>query len=286
MDKNKVLNQDLNIEANFSGVYNITLLFQKKIEPLAYNVLFDKLKEKFGDVDVVSKSELSSFALKEHCVEYKEGKRFPSQLLITECNPVNEPLGDDIARTQFWDCPNGVELLDSCPWQVMISDFMAGGLPTFERASVLSDWLEVALELFPTCTAVYFNLSGKLLTASDAKNNPYSGHCRFVHGGINARFFNIHGSNNMIVDTLGLYALGMPDVQYHFHSLDPNVIVRHAYNTAIYQYENNVPIESGNTIEGIEEENKWKCHYERSLIQPVRDVLDVVTGDYAAGNRN
>jgi hypothetical protein len=102
--------------------------------------------------------------------------------------------------------------------------------------------------------------------------------------GVNARFFNIQGSDDMVMDTFGLYALGIPDVQYHFHSIDPNVMVRHAYNTAIYQFENNVPIKSGNTIEG-EQGIPWKCQYERSLIQPARDVLDIAAGSFASGNR-
>lgn len=285
MDNNETLKQDLNQEAEYSGVYNITLLFQNKIDMPEYNIFLNKLIEKFNAVDIVSKSKLFAFALSKHCVEYKDGEKVPSQLLITQCDPVKKPIADNIFRTQFWDCPNGVELLDSCSFQIMLSDFMAKGLPPLERADILSDWLEIALELFPTCTAVYFNKSGKLLTAMDARKNPYSGSRRFIHGGVNARFFNIQNSENSVVDTLGLYALGLPDMQYHFHSMDPNVVVRHAYNMAIYQFENNAPIKSGETVEGVEDGTKWKCQYEHSLIQPVRGVLDVAVGEFAAGNR-
>ena len=38
----------------------------------------------------------------------------------------------------------------------------------------------------------------------------------------------------MLVDTLGMSLLFLPDIQYHFHGLDPNLIVNHAYNTASY----------------------------------------------------
>ena len=30
---------------------------------------------------------------------------------------------------------------------------------------------------------------------------------------------------------------------------------------------------------------QWKCQYEDALIQPKRPVLDINTGEYAAGNR-
>ena len=38
----------------------------------------------------------------------------------------------------------------------------------------------------------------------------------------------------MLVDTLGMNTLFLPDLQYHFRGLDPNWIVNHAYNVASY----------------------------------------------------
>ena len=43
----------------------------------------------------------------------------------------------------------------------------------------------------------------------------------------------------MLVDTLGMSLLFLPDIQYHFHGLDPNLIVNHAYNIALYLLINN-----------------------------------------------
>ena len=287
-DNKNFIAQDLRKEGKFSGVLPVSLLFHEPCELPATDILLEKLKEKFGHVDVVAKSSLSSFALTDHCVTYKDGKKAPPQVMISQLNPVKESLGDTIVRSQFWDCPNGVELLDSCPWQVMICDFMDAGLPVLERTNILADLLEVALELFPTCTAVFSHLSGKLLTMEDARKNPYSGPVRYFHFGVNARLFNVQGGggeSEMIVDTLGLYVLGIPDMQYHFRDLDPNAVVNHAYNTAIYQFENDSPIESGHTIDGFEPGSRWKCQYEHSLVQPVRHVLDVSIGDFAAGGR-
>ncbi len=34
----------------------------------------------------------------------------------------------------------------------------------------------------------------------------------------------------MMVDTLGMSVLSLPDLQYHFHGMDPNAVVNHAYN--------------------------------------------------------
>lgn len=287
MGDENALKQDLTEQAHYSGVYMIWLLFQEKAENPSLSALTDKLSQKFGKVDVVSgEGGLRSFALTEHLVTYKNGGQAPSQVMLSECSEIKKPFGDAIARTQFWNCPNGVELMDSCSWQVMVSDFLAGGLDALERADVLSDWLEICLELFPACTVVYFGPSCKLLTAQNARENPYTGPLRFMHGGVNARFFNIQGSDNMLVDTLGMYALGLPDMQYYFHGVDPNIVVRHAYNTAIYQFQNGAPIQPGDTIDGDIPGSKWSCQYEKSLIQPARNVLNVDMGERAAGNRN
>ena len=38
----------------------------------------------------------------------------------------------------------------------------------------------------------------------------------------------------MLIDTVGMSTLFLPDVQYHFHGMDPNWVVNHAYNLTSY----------------------------------------------------
>ena len=285
-DDDKIIRQDVSPESVYVGAYFIWLLFREKCERPSTDILLEKLKAKFGRVNVLTDEvEISSFILRDHFAT-NDDLRGPSKLMISNCSPINKQFGDDEARWQFWDCPNGVELLDSCSWQVMIGDFMAGGLPVLERANILSDWLEITLELFPTCVAIFPKASAKLLTAEKARDNPFSGAQRFFHFGVNARLFTIQNSDEMVVDTLGMHALGLTDIQYHFRNLDPSVVVTHAYNTAFYQFENDEPIESEHTIIGIEPDSQWKCRYEHSIFQPDRNVLDVAAGEFAAGNRS
>ena len=104
------------------------------------------------------------------------------------------------------------------------------------------------------------------------------------------RFFNIQGTEDMLIDTVGMNTLYLPDLQYHFHDVDPNWIVNHAYNVASYILENDNPIKSGETVDGIingrmTRELQWKCQYEEALIQPMREVIDIHMGKYASGGR-
>ncbi len=95
----------------------------------------------------------------------------------------------------------------------------------------------------------------------------------------------------MIVDTIGFYAFGGADVQLHFHDIDPNHAVEYVYNIASYQFNNDFPVKSGETIDGINGNGRiardiqWRAQYENSLIQPIRTVLDINCGKYAAGQR-
>ncbi|WP_373830971.1 DUF4261 domain-containing protein, partial [Bacteroides heparinolyticus] len=111
----------------------------------------------------------------------------------------------------------------------------------------------------------------------------------FIYLAVNVRFFNIQGTQDMLVDTLGMDTLSLPDLQYHFHGINPNKIVDHAYSTALYILKNDNPIHSDDTIDGIIEgttpSERWKCRYEDSLIQPLREVIDIETGSHAAGTR-
>lgn len=113
----------------------------------------------------------------------------------------------------------------------------------------------------------------------------------FIRTAVNVRFFTISNSDDMIVDTLGFYAFGAADVQMHFHGIDPNHAVEYLYNIAIYQFESEFAVISGDTIDGIDNSGRiqpyiqWRTQYEDSLIQPVRTVLDINCGEFAAGSR-
>jgi len=94
----------------------------------------------------------------------------------------------------------------------------------------------------------------------------------------------------MLVDSLGMSTLFLPDLQYHFHGMDPDSVINHAYNVLSYIYANENPIKSHDHIDGIKDgrisqDVQWNVQYENSLIQPIREVLDVNMGEYASGIR-
>lgn len=290
MEKKEDFRQDRENKADFQHIFMIKLLFKEKPEIPGNDRIAQALEERMGPVDPVSKKGLISFAVPKYQVEYKDAQKVPAQVMLYGASDFDPASIDAFTRSQFWDTPDGNELIDACHYQVMISDFMAAGLPYKERCDMLMDWLEAALSLFPDCAAVYTDASGKLFAADQVRDHRIPREDRFLYFCMNVRFFNIQGTSDHVVDTLGLYAIDLPDVQYHFHSLDPNHVVNHAYNVASYIYANNAPIKNGETIDGIwqgalSQRVQWKCQYEDALIQPVRCVMDICPNEYAAGNR-
>lgn len=293
MAEDKVLKQDQEQTApDFHQLIWMQLLFREAPERPAPEAFRNALSERFGRVDAVTQNSdgLYSFAVHRFPVEYQDAT-VPAQALMSGVSPFSPEDLSVMERSQLWDVRDSDQFLAQCHHKVMLSDFMASGLPYKERCRLLTAWLEIALELFPTAVGVWAPSSGKLLERDSVLNNPLNGDCRFLWFGVNVRFFNIQGSEDKVLDTLGMYAIGLPDVQLHFHGIDPNLLINYLYNIANYIYDNNAPVKSGETIDGINGQGRivqdiqWTCQYERALIQPVRDVMDICPGQFAAGGR-
>ena len=284
------LKQQLDEKGKFQPLFLMQLLFETKPEKPAVKVIWEALKKKFGEVDIVSSDEmLSSFAVKKYTAIFKEGG-LPPQVFMIDPQKFNAGEIGKIERSQLWNVENGEDILNQCQYSITISDMMASVLEYKQRCELLMDWLEVAVELFPECKAVWIKPSGKLLTANQVLEHNVQRNDRFVYFGVNVRLFNIQGTNDKIVDTIGLYAIGLPDIQYHFHGIEPDAVVHHAFNIALYIFSNNAPIENEDTIDGIVDgkqsmDVQWRCHFELSLIQPEREVIDICPSKYASGER-
>lgn len=147
---------------------------------------------------------------------------------------------------------------------------LTAALDPLERADLDMDFLEALAELFPTCVAFYFQNCGKLLKAEEVRGNTITGPDRFIRFGVNARFFNIQGTDDMLVDTLGMSTLFLPDLQYHFHDMDPNWVVGTRIQCGLLPAAGRQP-HPGRRDSGWRpgpepsaQEVQWKCQHEGS----------------------
>ena len=287
-------NQNLDKEESQCGVFIMQLLFKEHC-PMPSQEVFEEIYNKnIGNVQgEMGETGSAHFLALDYIAKFEKEKEVPIQLAVFLCDDKGAS-PDEITKSQMWDCPNSVEILAECKYSILAMDLLGSALEYKSRAELLMKYLVSLMEIYPTCEAVYFNTSGKLLTREYILNDNTPLENKFIRLAVNMRFFNIEGTNDCIVDSLGMSTLFLPDLQYHYRgdSIDPNMIVSHGYSMASYIYDKDNPISHGETIAGIDfktgcfEQNlKWKCSEEMSLIQPLRPVLDVAIKGYAAGDR-
>ena len=286
----KVLQQDLSQKESDGNVFVIHLLMQDKCPVPEKQDVISIMEKHLGDIECYSYSEESiGFDVKKYPLDF-DGKTAYPMLMLTNCF-LNEKLSfDELTSSQMWDCPESNEIIARCHYDVVAVDMLSAYMDYKDRADMLMDFTEALMELYPTCEAVYFDRSGKMFTRRAILEHSIPRKDRFIYFAVNVRFFNIEGSGDMLIDSLGMSELDLPDVQYHFHDLDPDSVVNHAYTVLSYIYDNNCPIESGETIDGlkngrISRDVQWVCQFEEALVQPARTVMDINTMEFAAGKR-
>lgn len=289
-ENNEVFQQDLSGNAQSGLVFAMQLLMKEKCSMPDEETFSAVLKKHIGSFEILNcTEEYTGIAVTRYTAE-QDGKTLSPMMMITNCVESKPENIDALTRSQMWDCPEHERILDECCYQVVVTDLLGGTLEAADRADMLMDFLEALVELYPQCEAVYFQNSGKLFTAENIRTHNIPRKDRFIYFAVNVRFFNIQGTEDKMVDTLGMNVLFLPDLQYHFHGVDPNAVVNHAYNMLSYIFDNDCPIKSGDTIDGIENGRmsrnvQWKCHFEEALIQPPREVIDICMNEYASGQR-
>ena len=281
------------------GVFMVQLLMKEKCDMPSIQRIAEVLERHIGKVEAAEPQEktakamngIALFAAMDHIAKFSDGQG-PVQVSIMPCDTFHPDTIDEMKRSQMWDCLEDRDrILSECKYCVFANDILTGALDPLERADFDMDYLEALLELFPTCEAVYSLNTGKLISAGTVRNKEFTGLDRFIHYIVNARFFNISGTSDSVVDTLGMSLLYIEDMQYHFHDMDPNWVVGHAYTIASYVLATRRSVKDGDTVDGVADNGdldqsiQWKCRYEDALVQPERPVLDVHMGQYAAGGR-
>jgi len=281
------------------GVFMVQLLMKEKCRMPSLQRMTEVLERRIGRVEAAEPQEKSAkamdglalFAAMDHIAKFSNGQG-PVQVSIMPCDTFHPETIDEMKRSQMWDCLEDRDrILSECKYCVFANDILTGALDPLERADFDMDYLEALVELFPTCEAVYSLNTGKLILADTVRNREFTGLDRFIHYIVNARFFNISGTSDSVVDTLGMSLLYIEDMQYHFHDMDPNWVVGHAYTIASYVLATRRSVKDGDTVDGVADNGdldqsiQWKCRYEDALVQPERPVLDVHMGQYAAGGR-
>jgi hypothetical protein len=217
-------------------------------------------------------------------IDWGDGQYLPVQMLFLNVEEFFDISKSQDDIQQSWDWPEKIDVLSNCKKKLVVTDFMARGLDSKKKIELFNKVICVFIEE-TNCDALYMPLS-------KCFRNPktfleYKFHDGINYGFFNIRFFNIQNTNDdMIMDSIGLYDFMLPDVQCHFHNLNPSEVAKALYNICNYILENGDVIQDGNTVQGINLSDKWYCQHATSILEPKRVIIDINPGkDYAAGNR-
>jgi hypothetical protein len=268
------------------GVYSAELLYQTAPQ-LDKNALLARLQQHCGQVASLDPTDpLLAFAFLDHPVQYKDGA-VPAQVLITQVEKQPDIATLTPALEQTWDWGEARQAVSSCNASVLVNDFMARGLDHRARLALFHGVIVSLLEL-TSCQAIHWRPSQRMVDPA------YYLRVRqeqedTIYPAINVRMYNVsdRGRGEKLMDTMGLAAFGLPDLQCHFVNLAPPQVAQLLGNIAYYLFSEGDVINDGETVPGVTGQEKWRCHHEEALAPPERDVLDINPGPpFAAGKRN
>ncbi|AWB47049.1 hypothetical protein DCC85_18925 [Paenibacillus sp. CAA11] len=296
----------------FAPVYIAELMYKQKPE-IDYTELFAKIEQYTGRTQTAADLEdheggaaepvantavwtpneeeeeasgLMHFFHLNHRVQYEEGE-LPAQTSIMPASRRPDPAQYAAALQQAWHWPEAQTVLEQCESSLILTDLCAGGLPYQERLELFMGVLRALVETAP-CEAIYWRSSDKLVEPAALLQALEEG--QTLYGALSIRLYNVPSQEEerqeMVMDSCGLAALGIPDVQCHFYNMNPNSVAGLLMDIAYYLYNQGDIISDGETV-GADESQRWVCEHQYSLASPRRVVLDLNPGEgyYAGGPR-
>lgn len=188
-NNNKVLNQNLDDKAPEQQLLIAQLLFTEKPQQANPEKLQAALEKLVGTVNNISDNpEQPSYAVEAFKAEFKDSVPIPVLASFVGPYEFSAEL-DELTSSQFWNVPNGAELMNACKYSVSAFSMLSGGLHYKQQAELFLAQIEAALECYPDCKAIYVPHSGKLtLPSYFYEGRKYGMVQNFIRTAVNARF--------------------------------------------------------------------------------------------------
>jgi hypothetical protein len=94
-------------------------------------------------------------------------------------------------------------------------------------------------------------------------------------GLVNVRLFNDADSpGHLLMDTVGMHALGLPDAQIYLHDLPEGRVAAVLFDLAEYVF-GGAEIHPGHTVQGVHADQRWRVSHQPAKVDPERLVLEL-----------
>ncbi len=283
------------IEDGFVRTYGVQLLFAQPPQINKIDLL-NALRRRIGRVEPLDGNALAgltSFVYPDHTTTYGDGMTLPAQTIFSDLPNGLEADRVEPALQQCWDWPQARDAVARCRAAMLVMDLMSGRLEYKERLTLVQQAVSAVLDIAP-CLGILWMPAQRLVDPAAYIRSKQPEIADPLFPAVNVRLFNINSvddatnkvTGETLMDTVGLAALGVPDLQCHFVGLEVSDVARMLYNAAYYLFDKGDVVADGQTIQGIRPQDRWRCQHEAALVGPERIVLDINPGrPYAAGGR-
>jgi len=207
-------------------------------------------------------------------------EKFPEHFVISDPESIENAVEFFSASLiQTWDWPDAEQAISKTKTVIEISDGTPETLARKERLQRFHKAVSSVLEIVQPI-AIHWLPSQRIVDPQRYNEDLQLGGILFSSA-VNVRMFKIEQSDERVMDTMGLTALGCLDVQSVFVNLEPSKMGLYLYHLAEYIFERGDVIRDGDTVEGMQPTERWRCQKVPSYVPPTRRVINVIPGEFA-----
>jgi hypothetical protein len=193
--------------------------------------------------------------------------------------PLGAPDAEKLSASvqQTWNWREAGAAVEKARFAVLVTDLVAGGVERTERVRMLFGLLRAALRVYPPL-AVHWAPTQRMVAPEAILECKPEQQLAFV---LNVRYWSPE-PNDHFMDTRGLDAFGIPDLECRYTDFDPGRMASALQTVAGYLWRDGDQFdEEGGEINGLTEE-PWLVSHEISTVEPTRPVLKIRAGRHAS----
>jgi hypothetical protein len=199
----------------------------------------------------------------------------------------HDVLHESLAQSWWWN--DAAAQAHGAPHRLRLADRGFLTLDYHRRLVAFRTVLAAVLEATP-CRAVVWLPSQQVVDPAEVLEAHRADPEAPLPGGLNVRFYRVDprdagaGDEELVMDTLGLGALGLIDLQCHFRGLDPEAVGEVLLRTGCYLFERGLVVRDGDSVQGPGPQDRWLARKTVALSPPEREILELDPGfPFAAG---
>lgn len=258
---------------NYPEMLTARLLFTDKPN-LDTEKILNEAKQYFDRVENTSKENALIFSFPDVQFELVDAIISAQCLVAIPDEKYHDIQIPDVAFQQNWHWQEAIDITKACKYELLVTDLMTRTLEYKRRLDLYMNFL-VAVTKATNPDVIYSVYGQKLINPIDLINIWDKEDKQLLYVICNVRLYNLTDVNELLMDTVGLNSIGLPDFQIRFKDYEANEIASLLWNYAYYIYDQGDVIENGNTLEGIVSGSKWKCERQVSLLDHERIVINV-----------